>query len=57
MDAAEAKEFLRENHRAVLATMRRDGRAQLSPVVVAVDDDGQAVISSRETAMKTMNLR
>ena len=57
MDAAEAKEFLRENHRAVLATMRRHGRAQLSPVVVAVDDDGQAVISSRETAMKTMNLR
>jgi PPOX class probable F420-dependent enzyme len=30
---------------------------QLSPVTVAVDDDGYAVVSSRETAMKTKNIR
>lgn len=57
MDIAEARAFLRDNHRAVLATFRRDGMPQLSPVAVAVDDDGYAVISSRETAMKTKNIR
>ncbi|MGE0796309.1 MAG: PPOX class F420-dependent oxidoreductase [Acidimicrobiia bacterium] len=56
MDVAEATAFLREHHRAVLATTRRDGRAQLSPVSVGVDDDGFAVISTRETAMKVKNL-
>jgi PPOX class probable F420-dependent enzyme len=57
MDVPEAREFLRDNHRAVLATFRRDGMPQLSPVAVAVDDDGYALISSRETAMKTKNIR
>jgi PPOX class probable F420-dependent enzyme len=51
-----ATEFLRGNHRAVLATVRSDGRPQLSPVVVAVDDHGQILISTRETAVKTKNL-
>jgi PPOX class probable F420-dependent enzyme len=57
MNISEARAFLRDNHRAVLATFRRDGMPQLSPVAVAVDDDGFAVVSSRETAMKTKNLR
>src|SRR5438128_9425956 len=57
MDLAEAREFLRTHHRAVLATRRRDGRPQLSPVSVGVDGTGQAIISSRETAYKTRNLR
>ncbi len=48
---------MRSQHRAVLATMRRDGEPQLSPVLVGVDDDGSLVISSRETAMKTANVR
>jgi len=56
-DADAAREFLSANHRAVLATHRRDGRPQLSPVTAAVDDDGMVVISSRETAMKVKNLR
>ena len=57
MTIDEVQEFARTNHRAVLATHRRDGRIQMSPVAVATDDDGTLVISSRETAMKTHNLR
>ena len=56
MDVAEASEFARANHNAVLATLRRDGRPQLSPVTVGVDAGGMLVISTRETAMKTRNL-
>jgi PPOX class probable F420-dependent enzyme len=48
--------FLRGHHRVVLATARSDGRPQLSPVTVAVDDDGRVLISTRETAVKTKNL-
>ena len=47
---------MRSNHHAVLHTFRRDGSPQLSPIAVGVDEAGRAVISSRETAMKTKNL-
>jgi PPOX class probable F420-dependent enzyme len=57
MDAEQARDFLRANHRAVLATVRADGRPQLSPVACGVDDAGLVVISTRETAIKTKNLR
>jgi PPOX class probable F420-dependent enzyme len=57
MDLPEALDFVRANHRAVLATRRADGRPQLSPVVAAVDDDDHVVVSTRETAMKTHNVR
>ena len=57
MDLADALEFVRENHYAVLATTRSDGGAQLSPVAATVDSEGFVVVSSRETAMKTRNLR
>ena len=57
MDIAEALEFIRSNHRAVLATRRADGRPQLSPVTVGVDDEGNVEVSSRETAMKVLNAR
>jgi len=53
----EARAFLRDNHQAVLATFRRDGRPQLSPVGAGIDDEGRVEISSRETAMKVKNLR
>src|SRR5215472_12423666 len=56
MNLDQACEFMRANHRAVLATYRSDGMPQLSPVTVGVDDDGRAVISTRETAIKTKNL-
>jgi PPOX class probable F420-dependent enzyme len=57
MEIVDAVAFVRENHRAVLATRRRDGGAQMSPVACAVGDDGSIVISSRETAIKTKNVR
>ncbi len=53
MDAERAREFMRAHHRAVLATVRSDGRPQLSPVTVGVDDAGRVLISTRETAVKT----
>ncbi len=56
MDPERAREFLREHHRAVLATTRADGRPQLSPVTVAVDAQGRVLISTRETAIKAKNL-
>lgn len=52
-----ALEFLRGNPRGVVATYRRDGQAQLSPVIAAVDAEHRVVISTREGAMKTRNLR
>src|SRR4051794_4175619 len=57
MDIPQALDFLRTNHRAVLATTRADGSPQLSPVTVGVDADGLVVVSTRETAAKTRNLR
>ncbi len=56
MDLEAAREFMREHHRAVLAT-RRSGGIQQSPVLVNVDAEGRAIISSRETAYKVINLR
>ena len=57
MDLDEARGVIREQHRAVLATMRDDGTPQMSPVLVAVDDDGRVLISTRETAVKVRNVR
>ena len=57
MDLDKARQFLQDHHRAVLATRRRSGDPQLSIVAAGVDADGRAVISTRETAVKTKNLR
>ena len=57
MDLDAARDFLREHHRGVLATRRADGGIQQSPVLATVDAEGRVVISSRETAIKTKNLR
>lgn len=53
----QAIHFVRANHHAVLATRRRDGGVQLSPVAATVDAQDRVVISTREGAMKTRNLR
>jgi PPOX class probable F420-dependent enzyme len=53
----DARAFVREHHHAVLLTYRGDGSAQMSPVACNVDVDGRVVISTRETALKTKNLR
>jgi PPOX class probable F420-dependent enzyme len=57
MTRDEALAFIRQNGRAVLGTRRSDGGMQLSPVLVAVDDDSSLIISTRETAIKTKNVR
>ncbi len=57
MDLDRARDFLRDHHRAVLSTFRADGRPQLSPVLIGVDDAGRAVVSTWETTAKARNLR
>jgi PPOX class probable F420-dependent enzyme len=57
MDLGAARDVVRDQHHAVLATMRRDGTPQMSPVLAALDGDGRVVVSSRETAIKTKNVR
>jgi PPOX class probable F420-dependent enzyme len=57
MDVDSARDFIRKNHHAVLATNRADGSPQMSPVAADVDPDGMVVVSTRETAIKTKNLR
>jgi PPOX class probable F420-dependent enzyme len=57
MDLDQARRFVRDHHRAVLATRTPSGGVQQSPVLVTVDDEGRFVVSSRETAYKTRNLR
>lgn len=57
MDISEASQFIATNHHAVLATTRSDGKVQLSPVTAGVDWYAHVVVSSRETAMKTINVR
>jgi PPOX class probable F420-dependent enzyme len=60
MDLEQAREFVRTHHRAVLATRRTGGRIQQSPVLVttgSADAAGSLVVSSREGAYKTRNLR
>jgi PPOX class probable F420-dependent enzyme len=52
-----AREFIRNNHRGVLATRRRDEGIQQTPVLATVDAEGRVVISTRETAYKTHYLR
>ncbi len=57
MDLDAARQFVAQNHRAVLVTFRKDGRPQTSIVTVGVDDAGRLVVSSRERAYKVRNLR
>ncbi|ROO62140.1 PPOX class probable F420-dependent enzyme [Micromonospora sp. Llam0] len=56
MKAEQATAFLRANHRAVMVTRHPDGRPQTSPVLVAVDDAGRVLVSTREGAVKVRNL-
>jgi len=57
MDVAQALAFVEQHHMAVLATRRRDGAPQMSLVTAGVDDDSKLVVSTRETAVKTKNVR
>jgi PPOX class probable F420-dependent enzyme len=53
----DARAFVASNHRAVLITRGSAGGPQTSPILVGVDSDGKLVISTREGAYKTRNLR
>lgn len=57
MELAAALDFVREHHHAVMLTWRANGEPQLSPVACGVDGGDRIVVSTRETAMKTHNLR
>lgn len=57
MDLNTARDTIRAQHHAVLATTRADGTPQLSPVLTVLDEDGAVLVSTRETAMKVRNMR
>ncbi len=57
MASTHSLDYIDANHHAVLGTLRRDGSIQLSPVLVVRTGPHSIGISSRETAMKTRNLR
>jgi PPOX class probable F420-dependent enzyme len=57
MDIDEAIEYVRTNHNAVLATLKKDGAPQLSPVTAGVDAQGRVVISTRQAAYKVRHIR
>ncbi len=57
MDLDEARAVVFEQHHAVLATLRRDGTPQMSPVAATVDGQGRVVVSTRQAAFKVRNLR
>ena len=57
MDLEGARQFVRQHHHAVLATRTPGGGVQQSPVLVGLDAEGRFVVSSREAAFKTRNLR
>ncbi len=57
VERAELLEFLRSRHRGMLATTRRDGRPQLSPVTCGLDRDDRIVVSTYPGRAKTENAR
>ena len=56
MDIAHAQQFLREHENAVLATWRRDGRLQMSPVTVGLDTTWK-VMSQISDTLKIYDLK
>ena len=46
MDVEEAREFIRSHNQAVLATWRRDGGIQMSPVLIGIDAEGRGIVST-----------
>jgi PPOX class probable F420-dependent enzyme len=56
-DRDELQAFLRERHRALLSTTRRDGRPQLSPVTCGLDPQGRIVVSTYPERAKVANAR
>jgi PPOX class probable F420-dependent enzyme len=57
VDLNELLDFVRPRHQMILATRRRDGSPQLSPVTGGVSSDGHLVISSYPERAKLYNLK
>jgi PPOX class probable F420-dependent enzyme len=57
VELPEALAFVRDHDRGVLATLRRDGRPQLSNIVYVPDEGNTIRISVTESRAKTKNLR
>lgn len=57
VDLAALVEFARGKHQLILATTRRDGRPQLSPVTGVLTDAGHILISTYPSRAKAKNLR
>ncbi len=57
VELPELLDFVRSRHQMILATRRRDGAPQMSPVTGGVDDEGRIVISSYPERAKLTNLR
>jgi len=57
MELDQAREVLRTQHRAVFCTMKSDGTPAMSPVLVALDDSGDVLVSTRATAYKTKQVQ
>jgi len=49
--------FVRPRHRGILATTRRDGSPQMSPVTMGLDDAGRIVVSTYPERAKAHNVR
>ncbi|MFL5654203.1 MAG: PPOX class F420-dependent oxidoreductase [Ktedonobacteraceae bacterium] len=52
-----AKEFLREEHFAVLSTLNKDGSSQLTTMWYMFENDGTIVLSTPSHLRKVKNLR
>jgi|SRR5438876_10041709 len=52
-----AKEFLREEHFAVLSTLNKDGSSQLTTMWYMFENDGTIVLSTPSHLQKVKNLR
>ncbi len=57
VERAELLEFVRPRHHGILSTTRRDGRPQLSPVTIGVDDADRIIVSSYPDRAKARNVR
>src|SRR6267378_4146815 len=57
IDLERARHFLKVRHDGILATIKRDGRPQLSNILYFMDEDGRVKISVTQTRAKTHNLR
>jgi len=57
MEITEAREFLKDNHRACLVTCKKDGSLQMTLVSPVLGADNDVIITARDTTYKVKNIR